>query len=173
MISYNLPEGREKFMLDSRGQKFIEIMNKIKKLGHKCSPYPQIPHGEFMILASIDGYLSRMKEEGKTLPGIKVSELSKSTHSSVPATSKVIRHLEEKKLVERIADEKDRRVVYVALTQAGEGILSKSKEQFNHYIAMIIGRLGTEDADDLIRICTKLYDIMYEEHMNRMTQKEE
>ncbi|BCN31960.1 MarR family winged helix-turn-helix transcriptional regulator [Anaeromicropila herbilytica] len=160
-------------MVDKRGQELLENLNKFKKLGHKMRPHTGLGHSEFMILMCIDNYMKKNKELEKELPGIKVSELSKFTHASAPATSKAIRHLEEKELLERIADEKDRRVVYIALTAGGRKILAEGKEAFDNFVSRTIQKLGDEDTDHLNRISKRLYDIILEDISNVEAREKE
>jgi DNA-binding MarR family transcriptional regulator len=160
-------------MVEERGQELLENISKIKKLVHKMRPHASIPHGEFMILMSIEGFMKKNMENGIHVPGIKVSDLSKCTHASAPATSKAIRHLEEKSLIERIADEKDRRVVYIALTDGGNKILEQVKETFDNFVNKTIDKLGEEDTKHLIRISKLLYDIVLEDINNKSNQDQE
>ncbi|MDF2801371.1 MAG: MarR family transcriptional regulator [Anaerocolumna sp.] len=149
-------------MEKSLAQDFILIMNKWKKLIHKIqsknktSVFP----GEFMMLNAIYQRINCIKENNSKELGVKVSELSENLHSTMPATSKMLNNLEDKGYILRITDTKDRRVVYINLTESGTAIIKNAFAKMHELSVNAIIRLGEEDAKELIRILTKFYDAM-------------
>jgi len=142
---------------------FLLIMNNLRKLTSKHHQKDMVHQGEFMMLGAIYNCLEEKSESNIEEPGVKVSELSNIIHSTKPATSKMLRALEEKGYIERISDKKDRRVVYIRLSVVGE---KKMKEAFNRmhdFADRTIKRLGEEDAKELIRMLNKFYKAVEEE----------
>lgn len=149
-------------MEKSLAQDFILIMNKWKKLIHKIqsknktSVFP----AEFMMLNAIHQKINCIKVNNSEEPGVKVSELSENLHSTMPATSKMLKNLEDKGYIFRITDTKDRRVVYINLTESGTAIIKNAFGKMQDLSMKAIIRLGEEDAKELIRILNKFYDAM-------------
>ncbi len=96
-------------------------------------------------------------------PGVKVSELSEMVHSTKPATSKMLKALEEKGYIERISDKKDRRVVYIRLSSTGEKKIREAFVRMQDFAEHTINRLGEDDSRELVRILNKFCDAAYEE----------
>ncbi len=143
---------------------FLVIMNKLRKLTNKHHHKDMMVHqGEFMMLGAIHGCMEEKSEDHMKEPGVKVSELSALIHSTKPATSKMLNTLQEKGYIERISDNRDRRVVYIRLSATGETIIKEALHRMHNFADRTIQRMGEEDAKDLIRILNKFYEAVYEE----------
>ncbi len=138
--------------------------NNVRKLMGKVHTNRVLYPAEFMMLGAIHHGAGRCgdtkREEGE--PGLKVSELSKMVHSTKSATSKMLKGLEEKNYIERITDTKDRRVVYIVLTETGEKIIQDSTKRLYEFTDKTIQKLGEEDTKNLIQNLNRLYDSMKE-----------
>lgn len=145
---------------------FLVVLNKLRKLTNKQHHNKgMVHHGEFMMLGAIHNCMEEKLENHIEDPGVKVSELSELVHSTKPATSKMLNALEEKGYIERISDKRDRRVVYIRLSAAGEKKIKEAFSRMHDFAEHTISRMGEEDAKDLIRILNKFYDAAYEEIM--------
>ena len=71
--------------------------------------------------------------------------------------------VEEKGYIERSYSKKDKRVVYINLTQKGIELLKKAKKERNSDIETIIRKLGKEKTEFLIEILEEISAIMDEE----------
>lgn len=147
----------------SIGHEFLIVLNNIRKLTHMHHPKLKIHMGEFMMLGAIHGCLNENNEKQVETNGVKVGEISKLIHSTKPATSKMLKALEEKGYVERITDSKDRRVVFIRLTQAGETVIKDTIKMMDDFTLRTVHRMGEEDAKELIRLMKIFYQAMYEE----------
>lgn len=151
------------------GKELFEIMGNFHKLTHQAKPIGKISKGEFIMLCSIIDYISQNerrdnKETGDNKePGVRVTELSNMLKASKPATSKMLNSMEEKNYIIRITDKKDRRMVYVNLTEKGNMVFEETKQSFSQYTKHLLNELGEEDTKELIRIFKKLYQIFSEE----------
>lgn len=143
-------------------QDFILIMNKWKKLIHKIQSKNKktVFPAEFMMLNAIKQKIICINEKNSDEPGVKVSDLSEELHSTMPATSKMLKNLEDKGYILRITDTKDRRVVYINLTESGTLIIKDAFVKLHDISKKAIMRLGESDANELIRILNKLYEAM-------------
>jgi DNA-binding MarR family transcriptional regulator len=118
------------------------------------------PHEFFMLKTLKTMYDEEQKDaqlNNLTLaPGVKISQLSRETAISMPGVSQTISTLEKLGYVERIASSKDRRLVYVKLTDTGrqlEDDVSKSCFQIYDEAATT---LGEEDTQSLVLLLDKL-----------------
>ena len=85
------------------------------KLGKQMHRYDiRQNHALFMLLHMIHGLA---KENGGK---VNVSHIAEICGKAMAATSKAIRRLENEGYIERSTDDRDRRVVYISLTDAGE-----------------------------------------------------
>jgi DNA-binding MarR family transcriptional regulator len=64
-----------------------------------------------------------------TSPGLRIGEIAARLGSSGPSTSRLVRRLEERGLVDSRRDESDRRATLVRLTAAGERLRTALVEQ--------------------------------------------
>ncbi len=142
---------------------FASLMNKVKKLNHKYHARMPIHPGEFMMLDTIYDYLKESKLNNEQIQGIKVSELSELIHSTKPATSKMLKALEEKSYICRLPDLKDKRIVYICLTQEGEKIIYNAKCVMQNFINRILSKLGEDEAKEFTRLFNLFYLAMYDE----------
>lgn len=74
------------------------------------------------------------------------SELASINKIKKQSMSQVLKHLEELKLIRRVASKQDRRKVAIVLSAAGEKMVDKSRYERDEWLAAAIrARLGEED----------------------------
>ena len=78
------------------------------------------------------------------------TELSEVMEVTKPAISKMLNVLEDKGYIERQQDSKDRRAVYVTLTEKGQGVREESMKIVREAVNRIIRQMGDQAADRLI-----------------------
>lgn len=147
------------------GHEFISISHKIKKLITGGSGKGELYHGEFMMLTVIERLTDENKICGEEL-GAKVGDIGKRLYASKSATSKMLRSLEEKNYIERTTMAKDRRTVFIRLTDKGRKLVTESKEKMDQFAVDVIEELGIEQMDQLIYMMNKLYHIMEDKFGN-------
>lgn len=101
-------------------------------------PTGGLPMGEYWMLQLI----RRRQDEEPEAAGVYVSALTEYTHASPPAVSRTLRKLEEKTLVQRRTDPKDRRTTYVVLTEQGQTLLEVSHRQMEELAHRVAQRMG-------------------------------
>lgn len=92
--------------------------------------------------------LSRLENQGAT----RINQLAAAEGIRMPTASNLLHTLEERGLVERVRDPKDRRGVQVRVTQKGSEELERVGEERIHYLAQLLDAMPEEFADDLPRI---------------------
>lgn len=81
---------------------------------------------------------------------ISISTLAKKLCVTAPAVSRTIRSLEEKGLVYRETDSRDRRNTFVKLTDAGRMILKQSEREMNDLVDAAFQNMEQEDVERLL-----------------------
>lgn len=142
---------------------FLEVMNNFRKLAGQHPSKSKVHMGEFMMLGVIHSLMAENKKKHRDEPGVKVGDLSESMHASKPATSKMLSVIEKKGYIERVADSKDRRVVYIRLSGTGEVLMKDAMDKLHFFAEHTIEKLGEDDAKELIRLLRKLYQTVLEE----------
>ncbi|MFJ8519709.1 MarR family winged helix-turn-helix transcriptional regulator [Lysinibacillus xylanilyticus] len=91
----------------------------------------------------------------KILEYIKVSqpitptEISDCQNMSLPNTSRELRKLQERKLIEKISDTEDRRKHYVCLTEEGEKIMEEAFACIEARFQQLIQHASKKDLEDI------------------------
>lgn len=134
-------------------EKIFQAMQRLKKISFTEDMIGELSHSEFAMM----NLIKHNTEEGK---GVKISTLSNLLKISSPAVSQMINVLEDKEYVERGTTKNDRRVVYVQLTKAGETCLEEVLQSCYRAANKILGRMGDEDIQTLLRLLDKLYFIV-------------
>lgn len=146
------------------GKQVFEAMGKIHRITHLMKPTLKISKGEFMMLTHIEIIMKEQKKEKDIALGASVTQINKLSKASKPATSKMLTSLEDKNFIQRVSYKKDKRVVYIRITEEGTRILEESKAIFTQFAENIFDKLGEKDATELIRIFNRLYQILSEEY---------
>lgn len=107
---------------------------------------------EYGLTNSQYNVLRILRGEGKPLPSL---EIASRTIQAVPAITGLIDRLERQDLVRRERCTQDRRVVYVALTKAGERLLAKLDEPLVDLHRRLIGHLTKAELRELSRLLEK------------------
>lgn len=93
-----------------------------------------------------------------------VGEVRRAILSSVGTISVIINNLVKMEYIERLADENDRRVSILQLTDAGRDIISKIVPENNEMIRQSFEILTTEEKTELVDILKKLGGHIYEKN---------
>ena len=94
-----------------------------------------------------------LRGEGKPLP---ILEIASRTVTVVPGITGLIDRLEQAGFVSRMRCEKDRRVIYVALTDQGTKTLADLDEPLRALHRKLMGHMSPSDLKDLVRLLEKL-----------------
>jgi len=83
------------------------------------------------------------------------------------AITSLITRLAEKKLIRRVRDKKDRRVVYLSLTPEGQSILAKTDEKICLAISKYILQFNSEEIHTFINLYERLASLMKNDEIER------
>lgn len=107
---------------------------------------------EFGLTPSQYNILRILRGEGRPLP---ILEIASRTITVVPGITGLIDRLEQAGFVNRLRCEKDRRVIYVALTDHGTTTLTALDEPLLALHRKLLGHLSQGELKDLIRLLEK------------------
>lgn len=150
--------------MNINGHELFKAFHRIKKSSmgriHKCLMKDLKPH-EFFMLITLKKMYDEVEQETQinglpSAPGVKISQLSRETAISMPGVSQTISTLEKHGYVERIASSKDRRLVYVNLTEAGRQLETDVSNSCFEIYDEAATLLGQEDTLALVRLLDKL-----------------
>lgn len=100
----------------------------------------------------------------KKHPHCQMSDIAGEFNIELPSATSLINKLVKAKLVQREADEKDRRLVRVALTQSGGKLLEEGMKMKTKKIEQMLSYLTEKEKEDLLRITKTIITNMEEQH---------
>jgi DNA-binding MarR family transcriptional regulator len=86
----------------------------------------------------------------------KVAEVSQTMAMTSGATTTLLNQLEEDKLILRVRDEKDRRIVWITLSEEGQNLISAIVERSNQFWAEMLSTLSKEEQIEYLRLLNKI-----------------
>lgn len=107
---------------------------------------------EFGLTSSQYNVLRILHGEGQPLPSL---EIASRMVQVVPAITGLVDRLEDQALVERKRCKKDRRIVYVAITDKGEQLLDQMDQRVGDLHTQLIGHLTRTELTELNRLLVK------------------
>lgn len=96
-------------------------------------------------------------------PQAKSSEISHYLNASLSSTTQLIDRMYKAKLISRIGDPTDRRVIRHAITDEGKEKLKQLKEAKRNRMRKLFAKIDSRDLEDLIRIQEKIVKGLQEE----------
>ena len=97
---------------------------------------------------------------------ITVSEISKILRVTSPTVTQILKKLEANGFVERHADDIDRRVVRITLTDKGQDVVHQAKEEFRASINGLIEYLGEEQSNQLADLLSRVSHYYHDKAAN-------
>lgn len=129
----------------------MEAFSRFKRFHWNSTPIEGLKHSEIVVLFVL---------KHEVIPGtqgLKVSEISSILQVTSPSITQLVKSLESAGYVERNADPDDRRAVRIKLTDQGENLVNKAKEDFNASFARLVEHLGLEKSNQLAGLLTEVF----------------
>ncbi len=136
--------------------RLMYAFQRIRKV--EVTPETGISKMEFFALQAIGGY-----QQKTGLSGIYVSELAKTLRIASSQTSRMLKSLEERQLIGRKIDDRDRRNTYVYLTEEGRQVCRETQDSMKRFMKRVLQSMGEERVEELISLCNELADVMEQE----------
>ncbi len=132
----------------------MEIDQLIQRKHHELAQQYGLSLEQFHLLIELDELMLDVDNESSAPT---VGEIANSIDNSQNTVSEKITRLENKGLVTRIKDAKDRRISRIILTDEGRSLIDAiSKQANNRFLFDAISRMKDEDIDDLRECLEKL-----------------
>jgi len=80
---------------------------------------------------------------------VTITEISDCHHMSLPNTSRELKKLQEKQLIEKISDSEDRRKYYVRLSEDGEQMMNEAFARVEARFQQLIQHISEEDLKEI------------------------
>lgn len=129
--------------------KFVEVMFASSRLLKERMHYSS----KLCDLSILQIYTLRFLKEKANA---QMSEIAEHFHIELPSATSLLNKLVTLQLVERKPDEKDRRLVRISLTEAGNKLLKRALEEKINQIEHMLSYLSEEEQEELIRLLEKL-----------------
>ncbi len=137
----------------AHAQQLFEAMNRMRMVWAQLQPVG-LRRSEIGALGAV-AHLEKMGAEAVT-----ISSLAREMGQSVPGVSQKVSELEKQGYVRRVADEKDRRVVTVELTDEGRQVAEESLRDFLVRIEQALDRMGEEKSQTLFNLMQQLTETL-------------
>ncbi|MFJ7647775.1 MarR family winged helix-turn-helix transcriptional regulator [Lysinibacillus sp. NPDC097279] len=102
-----------------------------------------------IITVAITPVQYKILEYLKVSQPVTITEISDCHHMSLPNTSRELKKLQEKKLIEKISDTEDRRKHYVRLTEDGEQMMDEAFRCIEVRFQHLIQDVSEEDLEEI------------------------
>ena len=145
--------------IESMTQELANILMRFKRISLSKNKNHEIRSSEILVLFNL--YQLLKNEPG----GVKVSQLSNHLQITPGAVTHIINALFKKKYVERLNDEKDRRIVLVKISTNGLNALKNMKLKFFNKCEKLLNHLGEDDGKTFIRLLNEVLDF-FEKNKN-------
>jgi len=132
-------------------KRFLEVMFRNNRVLREQMRYSSgIAHLSILQIHT----LSFLKEKKDA----QMSEIAEHFHIELPSATSLLNKLVALQLVKRHADAKDRRMVRITLTEAGNDLLKQAMEEKLIHVKKMLSYLSDNEQDELLRLLEKLND---------------
>lgn len=97
-----------------------------------------------------------------------IGELGNRMYLASSTATDLIDRMERNGLVERVRDEKDRRVVRLHMTEKGQQMILEVLESRKRYLDQLLAHVNIEDQEKLVNSLSKIYDLMKDEYTHKL-----
>ena len=144
--------------------KFVNVMHKFRSNNHLDKAIG-MKKSEYIMLLKVE---STIAEFGTAT----VSQISEAMKMTNAAASKTIGFLEDNGYIEKKVNKEDKRQVHIELTQKGKEKFLYIKHEMDDFTQAVFDKFGKENADKLLELMEKMYEITSKE-IKKRTQKRE
>ncbi|MDD5018809.1 MAG: MarR family transcriptional regulator [Candidatus Omnitrophica bacterium] len=102
--------------------------------------------------------LDMLKNKG----AMKMTEIASDLGTSLPAATGLIDRLHGLKMLSRMYDKNDRRVIRIQMTPRGQRLVARLRSEREKTVNHIFGKLSGEERQTYLKILRKVHDAIYE-----------
>jgi len=141
-------------------QRLMSAFDRLAKAEWRKQPLLGIKNSEVRTLLCI----KNLAREGDK--AITVSEISHRMFVKSPTVTQIVNHLQKDGYIARTNDAKDKRFVYISLTEKGERIVQKVNNYLTILFSGLIEKLGQEQSENLMFLLDEVIDYLDEAHID-------
>lgn len=133
------------------------MVRRMRRMGSSMNALSEpLLYAEYMVAEAILCY----GEAHPTEQGMRVSALAEALCAPMPAVSRTLKGLEEKGIITRETDKKNRRNVILGLSEEGRALVCEIRKNMQDVWMRIIEQLGVERVLDMVSMFTSMADMM-------------
>ena len=120
---------------------------------------PPLPGG---VTPSYIHFLDKVQQLSARGERVRVSDISDALNLPRPGVTRMLKEMEAKDYLKKIASDDDGRVTYVTITDAGAELSDKYNRKYFETLAGYLGDISDADVECVIRTIEKFYRVMCE-----------
>ena len=140
--------------------RLMSVFDRLAKAEWRKQPLLGIKNSEVRTLLCI----KNLDREGDK--AITVSEISHRMFVKSPTVTQIVNNLQKSGYVSRTIDAKDKRFVYISLTEKGEQIVRKVNDYLTILFSGLIEKLGQEQSENLMFLLDEVIDYLDQVHID-------
>lgn len=142
--------------LDQSLRELYQICERVRKIRFPdfCD---ELPKGDMAVLTCV----GQCKKNGGDR--IKVSDVVKNMKAPAPIVSRSLKNLEDKGMIIREADKKDRRNTLLILTESGQETLKHTEKRMLYFMRQVVSKVGMEEMASFNAGMAHFIDVMEQE----------
>lgn len=145
----------------------LRVSHRFRKL-HTMDAFDEMSKGAFFMLE----VLHRHQKAHPESEGMYASDLAAHMRMSPPGVSRSLKPLEAAGYIRRSVDLEDRRNTYIALTDEGEAIRKRKKQEVLSFVKQVFEKMGEDNMRQLITLWNLLADTMEAVNAEKKIQNE-
>lgn len=134
----------------THAKKMMDAFYKGKRIRDQLPPLPE------GILPSYINLLDAIAELSADGNPVRVSDIAKYRSLPLPGVTRTLREMEDKGLIEKRADDTDKRVVHIAITDRGEHLREKYVLEYFGDLTEKIPDVSDEEIDRMAEVINKV-----------------
>ena len=124
---------------------------------------PTLPQG---VTPSYIHYLDTIESLEKQGIRVKVSDISDALNLPRPGVTRTVKEMETKGYLYKHSSERDGRITYISITEAGKQLSQRYNEQYFNRLAPLLNDISQADADCTIQTIERFYRVMSERRIS-------
>ena len=147
--------------MNANAKKLMHAFLQFRKIHWKPPHIKELKPSEFMVLHTVKNAFLDGTE------GLMVSEISDLLKVARPTVTQLVNSLQRKGFIEKQADEKDKRVVRISLSEKGKTHAKQGSEEFYKIFDGLADHLGTEKSKELTNLLQDVFNYFQETESQR------
>lgn len=153
--------------MDQRKAK--DVIDAFERIERFTNNRPPLPEGVLPSYMKIVDWIYQLSLKGK----VKISDLSDALHLTRPGITRSCKNMEKLGLIKKSVNEKDRRIVYVSLTEKGTEYYFKYIENYYRHFSARLEKYDEKRLDEMLKLVHELCDDFEREPIGMEVDKDE